>query len=66
LGQSWVRVLRQGDRLTALWSLDRLNWTQIGSMTAAMSRTVVMGLVVASRTADAPIQAAFSDLNVIP
>ena len=66
LGRSWVRVVRQGDRLVALRSLDRLSWTQIGSVTAAMSRTAVMGLVVASRSADTPIQATFGDLNVIP
>ncbi len=66
LGRSWVRLLRQGDRVVALQSLDRLSWTQIGSLSMAMSRTAVLGLVVASRSADTPIQAAFGDLNVIP
>lgn len=66
LGRSWVRVFRRGDRLVALRSLDRLSWTQIGSVTAVMSRTAVMGLVVASRSSDTPIQATFGDLNVIP
>jgi hypothetical protein len=47
----WVRLVREGDRLTAFQSPDGVNWTLVSGATSPMPWTVYVGLAVSSHHA---------------
>jgi hypothetical protein len=47
----WVRLVREGDRLTAFQSPDGVNWRLVSGATSTMPWTVYVGLAVSSHHA---------------
>lgn len=59
----WVKIERSGDTFKGFVSTDGSNWNQIGSMTAAMSNDVLMGLCVTSHNDGTLSQVEFRTVN---
>lgn len=58
----WLRLVRQGTRLTAYRSPDGGSWTSIGSATVSMGSTVLVGFAVTARDAGSIATALFDSL----
>ena len=63
---NWVRVTRSGTTLTGYVSADGVAWTQVGSITIAMSSSVMAGLCVTSANNSAIGTATFDSVAVTP
>jgi len=55
----WVRLTRSANVFTSYYSSDGVNWTQIGSITVAMTDPIYIGLAAAANTTTATITAQF-------
>ncbi|HXW04604.1 MAG TPA: Ig-like domain-containing protein [Vicinamibacterales bacterium] len=62
----WVRLVREGDLLSAYLSRDGSAWTLLGSETIAMGSTMYVGLAVTSRSVSKTARATFSNVAVSP
>ncbi len=62
----WVRVVRQGDTLSAYASSDGASWTAVGSDTVAMAAAIVVGLPVTSHDNAALCAALVDNVAVSP
>ena len=60
----WVRLVREGQLMSAYHSADGTNWTLIGTDTVPMPATVYVGLAVTSRNGSATSTATFDNLVV--
>jgi regulation of enolase protein 1 (concanavalin A-like superfamily) len=60
----WVKLVRSGAVITGYESADGGSWTQVGSDTFTMGRTVLVGLAVSSHVAGVPATAAFDNVSV--
>jgi hypothetical protein len=63
---AWVRLVRNGNRITAFKSPDGTVWTEVGSLTAALPVTCYFGLAIASGSMTSPATASFSHITVSP
>lgn len=63
---AWIRLARHGDVITAWKSLDGTQWTEIGSLTAALPETCYFGLAVASGETGVQNEARFSNVVLTP
>jgi len=61
---SWLRLLRQGDVITAYHSGDGTNWTSLGAHTVHLPARVYIGLGVTSFNHAALSTALFDEVNV--
>lgn len=61
---AWVRIARSGDLFTSYASVDGVAWTQIGSETIPMGRTVYAGLAVSSHNSSTLAQASFDNYQL--
>jgi regulation of enolase protein 1 (concanavalin A-like superfamily) len=61
---TWVRLVRQGSRVTAYRSADGRAWTTIATTTISMPTTVYVGLAVTSRDAAQTATATFTNLQI--
>ncbi len=62
----WVRLDRDGSRITAYESADGTAWTLVGSDTIPMPATVYVGLAVSSHLATAAASATFDKVRITP
>jgi len=62
----WLRLTRSGDSITASKSLDGMEWTTVGSLSAALPPTCYFGLAVTSGSAEVENSATFSHVSVSP
>jgi fibronectin type 3 domain-containing protein/regulation of enolase protein 1 (concanavalin A-like superfamily) len=62
----WVRVTRVGDVFTAYYSANGTSWTNMGSVTIAMSGSVYIGLPVTSHANGTLCTATFESVTVTP
>jgi subtilisin family serine protease len=60
----WVKLVRSGAIITGYESADGTSWTQVGSDTFAMGRTVLIGLAVSSHVTGVTATAAFDGVTV--
>jgi regulation of enolase protein 1 (concanavalin A-like superfamily) len=60
----WVRLVRQGNSLTAYRSADGMNWVYVGTDNIAMGQTVLVGVAVTSHTTSATSLAVFEHVTV--
>ncbi len=60
---AWVRIVRQGSKLTAYSSEEGQDWTVLGTHTIDMPSEVFMGLCVASHLPGALCVAAFDNVS---
>lgn len=60
----WIRLVRQGNLLTAYRSEDGASWTVVRTETIPMSRTVLAGLAVSSHVSTASCQAVFDNVRI--
>lgn len=63
---SWVRLVRDGNRITSFKSTDGIAWTEVGSLTANLPTTCYFGIAVASGSLAEPATASFSQISVSP
>ena len=63
---TWVRLARVGNTITAYKSSNGTTWTQVGSLSASFPPNCYVGLVVASGTSDALNTSQFSNVSVTP
>nr|MCU0797991.1 putative Ig domain-containing protein [Akkermansiaceae bacterium] len=63
---TWVRLRRVGNVITAFRSANGTNWTQVGSVTATLPSNCYVGLVVASGSNTTPNSSAFDQVTVTP
>ena len=63
--ETWLRLQRTGDVFTGYAGLDGERWTQLGSITLALSNTLYFGLAVASHDANRTTTAQFRDLTAV-
>lgn len=63
---TWVRIVREADRLTAYKSADGSTWIPLGSLSAFLPSTCYFGLAVASGSDAVGAPAVFTDLSVTP
>lgn len=61
---AWVRLVRQGSRVTAYRSTDGRSWTTIASTTISLPSTVYVGLAVTSRDPSQSATAVVSNLQI--
>jgi hypothetical protein len=47
-GDLWMKVQREGDAFTGLFSLDGISWTPVGAAELALPRKVLVGMVACS------------------
>ena len=62
----WVRLVRTGQVITAYKSVDGVNWTTVGSLTANLPETCYAGLGVASGSEENLNTAQFGEVSVAP
>lgn len=60
----WVRLVREGTRLTAYTSGDGVRWTAIATDTVSLGTTAYIGIAVTSHRADARTTARVSNVAV--
>lgn len=63
---TWLRLRRTVNIITAYESLDGQNWTQLGSATLNLGSTVYLGLTVASAVTNEATSATFLDYTNSP
>ena len=63
-GPAWVRLVREGNLLTAYESLNGTAWTLVGTDTVAMSGTIYVGLAISSRLTSTLASATFTNVTV--
>jgi hypothetical protein len=63
---TWVRLLRAGNTITAFKSSNGSSWTQVGSLSAAFPATCYVGLAVASGSQSTLNTSRFSQVAVTP
>jgi hypothetical protein len=63
---TWVRLTRVGNTITAYKSSNGTSWTQVGSLTASFPSNCYVGLVVASGTSNGLNTSQFSNVSVTP
>ena len=63
---TWVRLTRVGNTITAYKSSDGTAWTQVGSLSASFPPNCYVGLVVASGTSNELNTSQFSNVRVTP
>lgn len=63
---AWVRLVRNGNRVTAFKSADGIAWIEVGSLTAALPETCYFGLAVSSGNLATSATASFSHISVSP
>ncbi len=63
---AWVRLVRNGDRITAFKSPDGTAWIEVGSLTASLPATCYFGLAVSSGSLSTSASASFSQISVSP
>jgi fibronectin-binding autotransporter adhesin len=63
---TWVKLVRVGDVITASKSLDGITWTAISSTTVTMATTCYIGLAVSSGTDAVLNNSQFTNLSVTP
>ncbi len=63
---TWVRLVRSGDTVTAYKSADGIAWTTVGSLSASFPATCYIGLAVASGSTDLLNESGFSNVSVTP
>jgi regulation of enolase protein 1 (concanavalin A-like superfamily) len=61
---TWLRLAREGTRVTAYRSADGQSWTEVSSLTMNLPASVFVGLAVNSHTTRAEAQATFSNVAV--
>jgi hypothetical protein len=64
-GPYWVRLVRQGDTVTAYRSKDGRQWAETGSETLQLAETAYVGLAAAPRGDAAGSSVAFENISVI-
>jgi regulation of enolase protein 1 (concanavalin A-like superfamily) len=62
----WVRLIRQGTKITAFLSTDGKTWTLIGSDTIALGSVAYVGLAATSHNASALTTVPFSNVSAVP
>lgn len=60
---TWLRLRRVGTNFSGFASYDGVSWSSLGAAGIAMSNTVLVGVVTASRSTNAPVVAAFRDFR---
>jgi regulation of enolase protein 1 (concanavalin A-like superfamily) len=60
----WVRLVREGNLLSAYRSADGTNWSLVGTDTVTMAQTVYVGLAVTSHNTSATATATFTNVTV--
>lgn len=60
----WVKLVRQGDKITGYESTDGLDWMQTGAATLKMADEVFIGLVASSHVKDKLCGAAFDNVSI--
>ena len=63
---TWVRLVRSGNTITAYKSSNGSSWTQVGSLSAAFPTTCYIGLAVASGSNSTLNSSQFSNVSVTP
>jgi hypothetical protein len=63
---TWVRLTRVGNTITAYKSSNGTTWTQVGSLSASFPANCYVGLVVASGTSNDLNTSQFSNVSVTP
>lgn len=61
---SWLKVVRTGDTVTGLVSVDGQTWTEVGSATVDLGDDAVIGLFVTSHDGSRVATAAFDHVSV--
>jgi regulation of enolase protein 1 (concanavalin A-like superfamily) len=61
----WVRLVRQGDTVTAYRSADGRRWTETGSETVELAETAYVGLAAAPLPNMPGSSIAFDNITVI-
>lgn len=62
----WIRMVRQGDTFTLLYSSNGTQWTELSSRTNAIAgSTLSVGLVVAPRTGNSTATATFDNIRFV-
>jgi regulation of enolase protein 1 (concanavalin A-like superfamily) len=62
----WVKLVREGTRLSAFTSTDGAAWTLVGSDSIPLPATVYVGLAVTSHNATVPARATFDHVAIHP
>ncbi|MEY2409392.1 MAG: hypothetical protein QOF48_2062 [Verrucomicrobiota bacterium] len=62
---AWLRLQRNNTLFTGYASVDGSSWTPLGSMTAALGNTLLVGFAVSSHTNAAPSTAQFRDYGQV-
>lgn len=60
----WVRIVREGDLISAYHSADGSTWTLVGTEALQVSATVYVGLAVTSHNVSASATASFTNVAV--
>lgn len=60
----WVKLKRQGDRITAYCSPDGVSWVEVGADTVRMAKTVYIGLALTSHRQGVLNTATFENVEV--
>jgi regulation of enolase protein 1 (concanavalin A-like superfamily) len=63
---TWVKLVRVGNVITAFKSLDGRTWTTVGSNTVAMAKNCYIGLAVSSGSDAVLNNSQFTNLSVTP
>jgi regulation of enolase protein 1 (concanavalin A-like superfamily) len=63
-GPAWLRLVREGNLLTAYSSYNGTTWTVVGTDTVAMSGTIYVGLAIASHSSTSVANATFTNVSV--
>ncbi len=62
---TWLKLVREGDKITAFRSRDGDDWTRVGSATVDLGKTCYIGLIV-SGGGNKPSTACFRDVRIKP
>ena len=63
VSQSWIRLVREGHKITGYYSFDGKQWQSHGSETVNMGRDVYVGLCIASHTQGTPCTATIESIS---
>jgi regulation of enolase protein 1 (concanavalin A-like superfamily) len=63
---NWVRLVRNGNLISAYRSTDGVNWTQVGSANIPMATVISVGLAVTSHNNGVLSSATFDNVQVKP
>lgn len=62
---TWLRLKRAGNNFVGFAGFDGQNWTQLGSMTAALPASIFLGFVVSSHDTNQVVTAGFRDFSPV-